>query len=169
MSPKVRIFWPLLFILVATDCSTKELVVDRIQPFHSYEPFGQSVVRFTLAYNPGMAYGFDLPRYLGDLARPVLVISFLVILAFLLRLYRKAAPRARLMAAGLAFASGGAIGNLLDRIRSPRGVVDFIDVGVGAHRVYIFTLADAGIFVGTVLLALALMREERKRGPAYGQ
>ena len=161
MSPKVRTFWPLLFILVAADCSTKQIAVDRIEVHQTVQPFASSFVRFTLAYNPGMAYGFDLPRYLGDWARPVLIVMFLVVLAVLLRMYRHAAPRARLMAAGLALTCGGAIGNLIDRVRSPLGVVDFIDVGIGHNRFWIFNVADAGLFIGAFLLGLALVREDR--------
>ena len=52
----------------------------------------------------------------------------------------------------------GALGNLLDRIRSPRGVVDFIDVGIGDLRFWTFNLADVGITCGAVLLVLAFQR-----------
>ena len=41
---------------------------------------------------------------------------------------------------------------------SDRGVVDFIDVGVGATRFYVFNVADVGVSVGAVLLGYALWR-----------
>jgi signal peptidase II len=68
-------------------------------------------------------------------------------------------------AAALGLACGGAIGNLIDRIRFPRGVVDFIDVGVGSHRFWIFNVADAGITLGAIVLALMLIREETPAHP----
>ena len=66
----------------------------------------------------------------------------------------------RLAAAGLALIASGALGNLLDRLRSPRGVVDFIDVGIGDLRFWTFNVADVGITCGAVLLVLALQRAQ---------
>ena len=80
----------------------------------------------------------------------------------LARLYTHTAPRARVLAAALALVCGGAVGNLLDRLRNARGVVDFIDVGVGAHRFWIFNTADAAITLGVLLLALVLAQGERE-------
>jgi signal peptidase II len=73
-------------------------------------------------------------------------------------MYRQTAPEDHLAAAGLALIAAGALGNLLDRLRSPRGVVDFIDVGVGDLRFWTFNVADVGITCGAVLLVLAQQR-----------
>ena len=51
--------------------------------------------------------------------------------------------------------------NLLDRLRSPRGVVDFIDIGIGDMRFYTFNVADMAVFCGAALLAYILMRRDR--------
>jgi len=56
---------------------------------------------------------------------------------------------------------GGACGNLVDRIRSGQGVVDFIDVGIGDHRWPTFNVADIGVSCGALLLAWVLWREDR--------
>ena len=53
---------------------------------------------------------------------------------------------------------GGALGNLADRVRSADGVVDFIDAGAGSMRFWIFNVADMGVTVGAVLLALLYLR-----------
>jgi signal peptidase II len=70
----------------------------------------------------------------------------------------------------LALIFGGAIGNLIDRVRSPQGVVDFIDVGVGAYRWWTFNIADVGITLGALLLGWALWsrveEDERSQRPA---
>lgn len=50
---------------------------------------------------------------------------------------------------------GGALGNLLDRIRLHH-VVDFIDIGVGNVRYWSFNVADSSFVVGVILLALYL-------------
>ena len=54
------------------------------------------------------------------------------------------------------------MGNLLDRVRSPLGVVDFIDVGIGDTRFWTFNLADLGVTVGALLLAAVLWRDDKR-------
>ena len=51
---------------------------------------------------------------------------------------------------------GGAVGNLIDRVRSNLGVVDFIDVGIGEHRWPTFNVADVCITVGVLALVYVL-------------
>lgn len=62
--------------------------------------------------------------------------------------------------------AGGAIGNIFDRIRFRAGVVDFIDVGLGNHRFWIFNVADAGITIGALVLAFTLLRAEPETPPS---
>jgi signal peptidase II len=63
----------------------------------------------------------------------------------------------------LALVCGGAIGNLIDRVRWERGVVDFIDVGFSdATRWPTFNLADIAVSFGAFLLAWVLWEEERE-------
>jgi signal peptidase II len=71
----------------------------------------------------------------------------------------RAGDRTRIVALALAF--GGAAGNLLDRIRSPQGVVDFIDIGLGDVRFWTFNVADSAVTIGALALAWSLSREER--------
>ena len=62
----------------------------------------------------------------------------------------------------LALVAGGAVGNIVDRIRFERGVVDFLDVGIGAFRWPVFNVADAAVSVGAVLLLVSFYLEERR-------
>src|SRR5258705_2211813 len=64
--------------------------------------------------------------------------------------------RFRQLALGLV--AGGAAGNLIDRIRSARGVVDFLDVGIGAYRWPTFNVADIAVSCGAIALAISLWR-----------
>jgi signal peptidase II len=67
----------------------------------------------------------------------------------------------------LALVCAGAVGNLIDRIRSAKGVVDFIDVGVGDLRWPTFNVADMAVSVGAFLLAWVLWGEDaRAAAPA---
>ena len=50
---------------------------------------------------------------------------------------------------------------MIDRLRSPMGVVDFLDVGVGGLRWPTFNVADMAVSVGAMLLAWVLWQEDR--------
>ena len=71
-------------------------------------------------------------------------------------------PGDGLRGAALGMVSAGAVGTLLDRIRAERGVVDFLDIGVGSWRFYTFNVADMGVTIGAVLLAWSLWQEGRR-------
>jgi signal peptidase II len=89
-------------------------------------------------------------------------------------MYKQISPDDRVQIASIAMICGGAVGNLLDRVRSPRGVVDFIDFGIGAHRFWTFNIADMAVTIGTAMLTWILCvrassGERRSRGiPATG-
>jgi signal peptidase II len=154
MTPKARRFWPLFLLVLLSDCATKRAAESHLVPAHvPHELFGE-LVRFTLAYNPGAAMSLSLGAH-SRLGFSLLALAALAVLGLL---YRRAAPTDRRAAAGLALVASGALGNLLDRVRSPRGVVDFIDLGVGGWRFWTFNLADMAIVAGAVLLVLALHR-----------
>ena len=64
--------------------------------------------------------------------------------------------------AALGLVCGGAVGNLIDRVLSAQGVVDFIDVGVGTYRWPTFNIADSAVTVGALFLAYVLWMEGRE-------
>jgi len=86
----------------------------------------------------------------------------IVAVAVLYFFYRgtPATDKVRLFA--IALVSGGAIGNLIDRVREPRGVIDFLDFGIGMTRWPVFNVADIAVTCGAVLLAISLWREDQR-------
>ena len=159
MTPKLRGFLALAVPLVLADCTTKQLIVAELGAEHvSHEVLG-GFFRFTLAFNRDAAFGITLGPY-SRLGFSVLAALAIV---FLLRLLREAAPMDRLRAAALALVAGGAAGNLLDRLVFGRGVVDFIDIGIGRHRFWTFNLADFGVTTGALLLVLVLWKSSVPR------
>lgn len=158
LTRKAKAFWPLLFLLVLADCTTKRLAEEHLVPEHMPHPIVGDVVRLTLAYNPDAAFSFSLGQH-SRVGFTVLAISVLVVLG---SVYRSTPAQDRLQAAALALVAGGAIGNVMDRFRTPggtyRGVVDFIDIGLGGWRFWTFNLADIGVTCGAILLALLLLR-----------
>ena len=162
--PRTLAFWPVLLGVFALDCTTKEMAVDRLSPAHVPHSVIGDVVRLTLAYNPDAAMGLSLGAY----SRAGFIMLAAAMLCGLVLYYRKLPPGNGTTAVALALIGGGAAGNLLDRLRSSRGVVDFIDVGVGSARFWTFNIADAGVFCGALLLALVLTKNEKQREGDHG-
>lgn len=152
-----RIFWPLASVLVLTDCSTKRVVEATVALHAEPTPLIADLVRVTLAYNQGAAFS----THFGPYQRWVLIAIAVAMLVALGSWYRTAAQAGRVAIVGLALVAGGAVGNLLDRLISSRGVVDFLDLGVGATRFFVFNVADAGISIGAVLLLYAMWHHDR--------
>ncbi len=147
--------WPWLFLsllIIIGDQLTKYLIQQHLV-------IGQSVgllswLNFSLAYNPGAAF-----RFLGDSGfwRIIFLsgLSFFVsifLIVWLLRLVRSE----MLMCFSLALIIGGAIGNLIDRVRFGY-VVDFIDFHIGAWHFDTFNVADSAISVGAFFLIIKLL------------
>ncbi|MBA2683791.1 MAG: signal peptidase II [Gemmatimonadaceae bacterium] len=151
-----RLFWPLSITLLVVDCTTKRVVEAAVPVVEVPHHLVDDIVRVTLEYNKGGA----LSTHLGPYERWILIGLTLAVLFFLARSYTRMARAGALAVAGLALVTGGAVGNLLDRILSTRGVTDFIDIGIGAQRFYVFNGADIGVSVGTALLAYTMWRSD---------
>jgi signal peptidase II len=158
-----RLFWTAAASIVALDVITKTLAVKFLTPYVARDVVG-SFGRLTLAYNPGAAFSMSLGIY-SRVAFGTFAALALVVLWWM---QRDAKPGEWLKVVGLGLAWGGAAGNLIDRLRSGRGVVDFIDLGVGTVRFWTFNVADSGVTIGACLLAVALWMEERQRLNARG-
>jgi signal peptidase II len=159
LTRKVLWFWPLTLALLVADCATKRAAETHLT-IGSPQPVVGDVVRLTLSYNTNAAMGL---RIAGG-SRAVLAVLSIVALLMLGVLYHRTQPGDRRRAVGAALVVGGAVGNLIDRVRSTAGVVDFIDLGVARVRFWTFNLADVGITVGALMLLVALGRWGSGRG-----
>jgi len=153
---ETRIFWGAALTIIVGDIVTKWLA-ERTLTLHVPQRVIGDYVRWTLAYNEGAAFSMSLGPYQRYIFGAFAVIALIA----LWRLYRDGPPGDWLRALAIGLAWGGALGNLVDRIRHPHGVVDFIDVGFRDHRFWVFNVADSGVSVGAVLLAIVLLREDR--------
>ena len=157
-----RVFWIAAVCVVVLDIITKLFAERNLIPHVPRRVFGDWV-RFTLAYNPGAAFSM----WLGPYSRIIFGAFALIALVILYRLFKGSAPGDTLRVLALGLAWGGAAGNLMDRVRSAAGVVDFIDVGLpDGWRFWTFNVADSAVTVGAILLALVLWREDRNRSTA---
>jgi signal peptidase II len=150
------LFWPVLAVIVVADYVTKRMAVEALVPQRlPHEVFGDAV-RLTLVYNPGAAFGLRV----GPYSRWIFLALTLVALVVLARLYRTTREGDGMRTLALGLVVGGAIGNLIDRVRHSMGVVDFLDIGIGNWRWPTFNIADVAVSMGAFLLAWALWEEE---------
>ncbi len=112
-----------------------------------------------LVYNPGAAFGL----HLGPYSRWIFLSLALGAVVLLTRMSATTPAGDRFRQLALGLVAGGAAGNLMDRIRSARGVVDFLDVGVGALRWPTFNVADIAVSCGAVALAISLWLEDSRQ------
>jgi signal peptidase II len=154
---KARLFVLIVAGVVAADFITKLVVQNTFTLYNQVDVVG-AYLRLTYIHNPGAAFGIEL----GPYSRPIFLLLSVVALAALAGMYWVTPARDKVRVAAIALICGGAIGNLLDRVRSDQGVVDFIDVGVGDLRWPVFNIADIAVTTGAIFLALSLWQEEQR-------
>ena len=156
--PNPPLFWGVLTTVVAIDVVTKVLAVANLSPQHIPHDVLGDHLRFTLVYNPGAAFGLNL----GPYSRWIFMALTIGALVVLWRLYQATRQGDLYRTLALGLVCGGAVGNLIDRVRSPLGVVDFVDVGLRDMRWPTFNVADMAVSIGAFLLAWVLWGEERE-------
>lgn len=155
MKTRAAFLGSILPIVLILDVITKRWAMDALRT-QSMDIFG-GLVPLTLAYNRGAAFGISIgndPRWFFI---PVTIIA-MVLLGYLLA---KTHPHDRFRLFALSLVFSGALGNLIDRIRWSRGVVDFIGpINLGFMDWPIFNVADMAISCGAVALAISFWMEE---------
>ncbi len=154
---KGRLFAGIISGTILLDVLTKQWVVTSLV-LHEIRPVLGDVLRLTYTHNPGAAFGINI----GEHSRLFFLALSLVALVVLALMYRSTPRSDVLRLAAVALVCGGAAGNIVDRLRYTAGVVDFIDIGIGAHRFWIFNVADSAVSVGAVLLLISFYMEEKR-------
>ena len=148
--------------IVAADQLTKWLVLARFQPYERLElaPF----LNLVLVFNKGAAFSFlaNAPGW-----QTPLFIAFALGAAGLCGALIVRNPGKRLFCAGLALVVGGALGNVIDRLRFGC-VVDYLDFYILDRWPHwpAFNVADSAITIGAVLLILDGFAHHEKRARA---
>lgn len=155
---KVIVALPVVLGIVILDLITKAVAVAVLAPSGMPNPVFGEWFRFALVYNPGAAFGLNLGAY----SRWIFMALTAGALVVLWRLYREAADTDLRRVLAVSLVAAGAIGNVIDRIRSDLGVVDFIDVGIGTNRWPTFNVADIAVTTGAFLLAWVLWGDDRQ-------
>lgn len=154
---KIALYVTMVGGVIVLDQLTKAMVLRGLRPYSPVEVLGD-FFRLTFIYNTGAAFGL----HLGDASRWVFMGLAAIAVVVLWLMFRGTPWRDRTRLIAIASVTGGAIGNVVDRVRSSRGVVDFLDFGMGEYRWPVFNVADIAVTVGALLLAFSLWREEQK-------
>ncbi len=140
-------------LVVASDQWTKQVAGDRLRASGIGSvpvPGAGDFLRFTYVENRGAAFGL-----LQD-QTTFFVLVGLVVIGVIVASFRYLPRTSFLVHLALGLQLGGAVGNLIDRLRQGY-VVDFVDFGYRSNWWPVFNVADSAIVVGVGLLALNLL------------
>ena len=141
--------------IVAADQLTKAIILARFAPGERLEVTG--FFNLVLAFNKGAAFSFLAGA--GGWQTPLLA-AFAVVASIVVSVLLVRSAGRTLFCAGLALILGGALGNLIDRLRFTH-VVDFLDFHAGGWHWPAFNVADSAITVGAALLIVDGFRGHR--------
>ncbi len=148
------IFFITAAAVILLDQATKYLIDSGMSIGDSF-PVIQGLFNITYVRNPGAAFGIFAKS--PEIFRTVFLIAVtsaaMILILYYIRMNR---GRESLLNLALSLIFGGAIGNLIDRIRFGE-VIDFLDFYVGAHHWPAYNVADSAISTGAVLLLLAMI------------
>jgi signal peptidase II len=160
-TPAGRADWPpflgIAALIVFLDQLTKAWLTSFLAPGQSVAVIGD-LVRLVHSQNNGGLFGLFRGQALVFGLVSMVVIALIVV-------YHARAGGGRYLAITLGLLLGGAVGNLVDRIRLGH-VVDFVDAGIGDLRWYTFNVADAAISFSLLLLLAASIRPQVARRAA---
>jgi signal peptidase II len=137
------VFVGLAGTIVMLDQLTKAWLQANFAPGQVVKVLGDTV-RLVFGQNTGALFGLFRDQ------APLFALASLAVVGLIVA-YHGRAGRSLYLSIALGLLLGGAIGNLIDRLRLGY-VVDFVDVGIGNLRFYTFNVADAAISTAIVLL-----------------
>lgn len=155
----------LIFVLgaaaiIALDQITKSAITARFALHEAY-PVISGFFNLVYVMNPGAAFGFLANA--SETFRYVFFTGITVVAAGLIVYYLvKSNPRNLLLTGSLTLIFGGAVGNLIDRLRFG-AVVDFLDVYIGAAHWPAFNVADSAITVGAILMIWEMILNRKNK------
>jgi signal peptidase II len=158
IKPELLILPATAALVLLADQVAKHLVATRLEVGQPWNPVSwlAPILSITHVTNTGVAFG--LLQGLGN----IFVIAHVVAAVAIIVYSHSLPPGQWALRTALGLALGGALGNLIDRVRQGY-VVDFIDVNFWPFTEFpVFNVADSSIVVGVALLIGLLMWEERQ-------
>jgi signal peptidase II len=154
------LFLGVAFLVVLLDQMSKRIAEERLERSGVRSvplPVAGDFFRFTYVENRGAAFGL-----LQD-QTTFFVLVGLVVIGVIAASYRYLPRSGFMLHLALGLQLGGAIGNLIDRVRQGY-VVDFVDFGYRSNWWPVFNVADSAIVIGVALLALNAMKSPAEDG-----
>ncbi len=165
MAPqRYRILAVVGMIVVGIDQWSKKVIVDRFALYEALE-LVENFFHITYVRNKGAAFGMLAG---SPLRLPFFIAVTLVACGIIIGYLRRLPDDRKMAATALALIFGGAIGNLIDRVRLGE-VIDFIDVHWYQYHWPAFNIADSAICVGVGLLLLDTWRHDRTAARPTGK
>jgi signal peptidase II len=152
---KYGIFFITLATVVLLDQFLKAYIGATMN-LHESIPVIEGYFNITYVKNPGAAFGFlanAAPEFRSLFLITVTVIAVVLILYFI----SKNTAKEMFLTFSLSLILGGAVGNLIDRIRFGE-VTDFLDVYISSHHWPAFNIADSAISLGAIVLVIEIFR-----------
>lgn len=134
-------------------------IVQKTMPLHESIPVIDGLFSLTYIRNPGAAFGL-FAEHGNGLRMAFFVTISVVALLFLWTLFAKTPREAFVGRLSIAMVMGGAMGNLIDRIRFGE-VVDFLDFYIGSYHWPAFNVADSSISIGVALMVWYFIQADR--------
>jgi signal peptidase II len=145
-------------LVVVVDQLTKALIL-KLLPVYRFPGDGITVISgfFSIIHvrNQGGAFGFMADQSPSVRAVLFFFVSFAAI-CMVFYFYKNTPRQQPVLAVGFALIFGGAIGNMIDRIRF-RNVIDFLDIYIGDLHWPTFNIADSAITIGVVIFIFHLL------------
>ena len=154
MTAKYRMLALITLVTVIADQATKQVILATMALHETIEVI-PGFFSLTHIHNPGGAFGFMAGQPQGVRTVLFLVVSTLAAV-FVLYLYKTTPRTLPWLLGALALIFGGAVGNLIDRIRFGV-VVDFLDFYVKGLHWPAFNMADSAITVGMTVLVFHIL------------
>jgi signal peptidase II len=153
---RVGLNWWLVAAVIVVDQITKAAIRSRLLPFESMSVI-PGLLDFIHVQNAGVAFGILNDAAIDGRLKAALTTALAAVALFGIGFYaRHVRHHERLARAGLSLILGGAVGNLVDRLRVGY-VLDFVDVYFRNWHFWAFNVADASITIGAVFVFLDLL------------
>ena len=154
MKRNILLFILPAIIVIALDQVSKLLIV-RFINYHEAVPVIDGFFHLVHVRNRGMAFGF-MNRPDNGLIYLLLVITVIVAILVLFYWFYRLRNDRGYSILGISFILGGAVGNLIDRIRL-KEVIDFLDFFIGRYHWPSFNIADSAITIGALWIAINVL------------
>ena len=141
-------------MVVIFDQLTKFLIVKKI-PLYHFKTVIPGFFNITHILNPGGAFGF-MAHQNSNFRNLLFLLASSIAICFIYYFYKNISKTQPLLASGLALIFGGAVGNMIDRIRFGK-VVDFLDFYIGKYHWPAFNVADSAITIGITIFVFHLL------------